>query len=511
VRQSRFTGRMRRSMDDAAETRPQPNGTSHGTPQESLLSTCASRPLRFFMFGLTCVVMLSIILRIVPRDVVRSSAREQSGPGTDAEPHGTLARGQTEPKVNRFLPKPPGDSDDGASTQRARHHAHAKIAGGGADIASEAGTVIPRGPVFHVLITRFQQFQAKLRHLAEARFELFRSFCFQSVLHQTATNFIWIIVADPELHAEVRADLVGLVQPHRNFFLVPTNEAHQVFFADRWVNTKGNEGGKDMKDFLPGELWHGDRGTLLTIREQIVKGAYSVFLTTRLDADDGLNAYYLQYLQDSAKEALGQQSAKGTRQSWKIWCANKMIEWHSNMAAKGQLVQASSPGFCPTPGLSFAVAAQSAPALIGDTPHHVLFKLMKKRGKAGDCGASNRVSCLEQLENLKDGGHSVTAIRARTPTSHGLQGVDGEAVKSNSDGDSSLWSLVEEEFGIRGKMVGEANAAINKDLTHILEDNAQGQCTPGHSCKHDAADKLFKLTGKKSKTREEQTEATQRK
>ena len=176
------------------------------------------------------------------------------------------------------------------------------------------------------------QSQPDLIDLGRARLFLFERFCLPTVLGQTVLRrrpsdgdgpdldpadfgengtvlweedrdprILWIIKVDPDLHPSLLLDLVGLVRPYPNFYVVGSSVNFGV-----GIKSGGWRGGQAGDDVLSaaddGRVHAGDVNLLRRahrFREE------RIVLETRLDADDGLNFLYLERTQLDAMAELG--------------------------------------------------------------------------------------------------------------------------------------------------------------------------------------------------------------
>ena len=152
-------------------------------------------------------------------------------------------------------------------------------------------------PIIHIVNSRFMQSQGQLKTLAWARLYLFKAFCLSTMIHQTTQNFLWIIRTDPNLHPEIRTALVDMLRPYRNYYLVGSENNYLIGHeAGAW------RGGVEGEDVLRSPIHTGDVDLLRRAHEFQNE---RIVLETRLDADDGLTAGYLEYVQRTALEKFG--------------------------------------------------------------------------------------------------------------------------------------------------------------------------------------------------------------
>jgi hypothetical protein len=113
------------------------------------------------------------------------------------------------------------------------------------------------------------------------------------------------------------------------------------------------------------------------------------------------------------------------------------------------------------------------------------------------------------------------AIRGRTPTSAGMQYVLGNHMSSLSpnakktlgadhpeelrDRQASMWEAVERRFDITQESVRRMRSTLTQHMHGIIQDNYQGQCTQGHSCKNSSKAILKQLLEESSSSLGETT------
>ncbi len=196
---------------------------------------------------------------------------------------------------------------------------------------------------------------------------------------------------------------------------------------------------------------------------------------------------------------------------WTYWCNGNNIDWfvtdrmrdpeHKN----GTIYPASKKNFCITPGLTLALQGSQDPSLVPCFDHHQLATALKNEG-GSICGRNGSLSILKEdnedpnikAEEVDDGScfHMVKfflfpAIRSRTPTSAGMLGVTPskhqlEVVKYKRNKGKLvpyMWELMKNHYGVKDVDLVDTNRYFGSHLFDIAEENAQGQCTVGHSCK----------------------------
>jgi Putative rhamnosyl transferase len=355
--------------------------------------------------------------------------------------------------------------------------------------------------VVHVLQTRFMQNQPNLIALGQARLELFRALTVPSIQHQTVQQFIWIIRTDPLLHANLREQLIAAVSMVPNAVLVASNH-----------NPEGWRCPHCISDITSDTVLVGSYDL---VQSYYTAAATHVVLETRCDADDAVTVDFVELLQVSATSGLWP-----LQNDWMVWCAENHLEWqydspwatnssndtaitdssNDNTIAKGALL-ALKAGHCITPGLTWGYAVNATRADIPVSKHQKIQKQVKPCGaRIGFDGEPLQSKCLVKL-----GGDFPLALRARTPTSAGMEHV----LISNQTEDmfplerlqkskfrslqNELWSVLFVLFGVEAEDLWNVRAHIEGNLLEIARDALEGQCTKGHSCKNSSKEVLKKL------------------
>lgn len=372
----------------------------------------------------------------------------------------------------------------------------------------------PDLPLIHIVNTRFMQEQANLTALSLARLHLFRTFCLPTMVHQSTSNFLWIIKTDPHLSSKIRQELVQLLQPYPHFYLVGSNVNFLV--PDNHGAWRDGAEGKHLLN--EAVIYTGNR-TLLEQAQRLEDQA--VVLETRLDADDGLHVRYLEYVQETALAMLAPNDATSPtipnepQQSqpvvnnlqWVYLCTRRHIEWH---AADEDAPNATKPAppdgwfnpmehskLCITPGITvgFAVGVKATDVPIYD--HDKIYKEIAERGGCHKSSSTNvatdnaerKLECLHWVDDVL----VFAAIRSRTLTSAGMRHVaateDNNATTKNAVHVLSpglmqhMWRYVETYYFISRPDVEQTQGHLQEHVLEIAQDNLQGQCTSGHSCK----------------------------
>lgn len=252
-------------------------------------------------------------------------------------------------------------------------------------IAESNTTSPPR--LIHILETRFMQNQPDLVELAKARLHLFATICLPTVIKQSSWGeFIWVIRTDPELDEQIKKDLISSLKRSGALKEVAVDKegndkrslTYVVGSNDNYIlanstNYKAHVQPFDIRDMLskivnkPQSLFAGKVESAQSLLNEINSKQSDgenenddVILWTRLDADDGLNLGYMEYIQSQAvrfflpkyygKEMLNELILDGqghialphvirqnpdlpkrknhyTPPKWTYWCAGRNIDW----------------------------------------------------------------------------------------------------------------------------------------------------------------------------------------
>jgi len=405
----------------------------------------------------------------------------------------TLGKHDTQPVAARVLLHHPSSSSSVSSMQW--QHPHQLV---------------------HVVQTRFMQFQPHLVALGRARLDLFRALTVPSLAQQSVQDFLWIIRTDPDLDPAIRDELVATVagdgMPH-NAILVASNE-----------NPEGFRGASCVADITPETVLAGSLDLLQSYHR--AAGTHTV-LETRLDADDALATDFVELIQSYAAEGAELQQQQRPEDYWRVYCAENHVEyqysspWNNNNnnsagveeEEKGALLGLKS-GLCITPGLTFETAVGAHRSDIPVSKHTRIQKTVPacpevNNGAAGGLSSSSS-KCL-----IKLGGDLPLALRARTPTSAGMDHVliaqhtektfpMQHLQKSKwKDSQKALWESLPVLFGVEATDLWRARAGIQANLAAIAKDALEGQCTKGHSCKDGSKAVLKELVDTYSNAKEE--------
>lgn len=337
-------------------------------------------------------------------------------------------------------------------------------------------------PMLQVIQTRFMQFQPNLAALGEARLDIFETFCLPSMLAQSSNKYLWLIRTDPLLNATLRDRLMSLLhnsegEQYPNILLIASNANPEGFRLDTSV-----------QDISPDTVWSGSYELL---RRFHVAAQTRVLVESRLDADDGLHYGFVEFT-----ELLTREELISPRTDWLIYCAYSHLEWHHANPFKKLDVKETAVGFvvgatqssCITAGLSYVYGLDVRRDDMPKGAHSLLHRSVPF------CSETVSRFCIRRTRELIP-----TAIRARTPTSAGMDNVvvpgAGEGRKDKKNNlmyapseaaatfQDEIWRGVGHAFSTEKDMVAKTRTSLMEHLPEIVRDNLKGQCTKGHSCK----------------------------
>lgn len=319
--------------------------------------------------------------------------------------------------------------------------------------------------MLHIVTTRFMQDQSDLLTLGAARLRLFETFCFPTMIHQHAHNFLWFVMVDPNLDRKLFDRMRYLLKPYSHFYLVSSN----------------------AKLLTPANLTNGMEAALSIIHTGDMQQLFShmfdlhrpLLIETRLDADDGLHSTAL-----SAIQLLAHDLPNDSR-GWQIICNRLHFEWRNNdiLDTNQNTIQSSGKlrvvreHICTTPGYSLIKHRKSRSIEFPPWPrmgHHLMTRDWPKctHGPIGSDRKKPEVTydCWTKLDPYP------VAIRSRTITSAGMSRVESTPNGTKYENQTELfWGIVETDFGISRKVALDTSQFLKDNLADIAMDNLRGQ------------------------------------
>ncbi len=341
--------------------------------------------------------------------------------------------------------------------------------------------------ILHIVNTRFMQHQPNLTTLATARLHLFKTFCLPSMIQQSIQNFYWIIKIDPKLDASIHNQLIELVESYPNIYIIGSNENYLV------GTTPGSWRGREesssiLKNIQEHHVFTGNVNNLRTIAQKA--NMNNIILETRLDADDGLNHRYLEYVQIDALKRFQHKNNKHQITKWFFWCVEKHAKWYPTKDSKiGRISGERRLDFCITPGLTVGYNIDTRGDEVPYYPHHTIFnQLFRNRTLTQQYYDCKDDLCITFIKKM------VAAVRSRTHTSAGMADVEySSKVAMQADMTKWIWQKLKDEFGVTEENVAEMHRYLQDNVKEIAKENLEGQCSNGHSCKKGSKEKLKQL------------------
>lgn len=296
---------------------------------------------------------------------------------------------------------------------------------------------------------RFMQGQPDLLALGASRLELFKTFCLPTMVHQTTSDFLWVILVDSFLHPKLLDELTLLVKPYPHFFVI--QKMVQEIDLDNL----------DLSLVQAGDT------NILKRAARMAKS--KILIQTRLDADDGMAINLLDHLQNNAVNTLQHNGREAS--GWMLQCVRLHVEWHYDMKNKtqdpnGWLRMDSTPYFCVTPGLTLAVAPGAA-NWTGRSPMYPHDRIMQNYPRC-DLKAT-RSACFHIMSELTE----PAAVRSRTPASSFMRGVG--ITKKEKETPEEQWQSLGRMFTIQRKTLAETRNYLLGNVQSIAKENLASQ------------------------------------
>ena len=416
--------------------------------------------------------------------------------------------------------------------------------------------------LIHILETRFMQNQPTLIELAKARLHLLKTICLPTVIHQSSWgDFLWIIRTDPELDDIIKHELVNMLKDAGALTKMDENgKEHALTYVigsnDNYIVSNSTTLSPMVRPFdirsmlshalsQPQYIFAGKSSSMQMLLDEISldRIGNDVIMWTRLDADDGLNVHYMEYIQtqtvryflpdrfdreildmipetkddDDDEEGKGKDTEKSesrpklvrndfTPPQWTYWCAGRNIDWfltdpiHDPHHKNGTVYPVIHANVCVTPGVTVALSGSFDPNQVPRLDHDKIISYLRPKGgqlcsRSGYSVFNDTDADEDEKGDEEDDGscfHMVTggvsAIRSRTPTSAGMMGIKPDLnqlglVEMNPKLPNMMWKSMVHEFRVENENLLTTNSYFAEHVYDIAEENARGQCTAGHSCK----------------------------
>mmetsp|Transcript_17004 Transcript_17004/g.31786 ORF Transcript_17004/g.31786 Transcript_17004/m.31786 type:complete len:499 (+) Transcript_17004:122-1618(+) len=329
----------------------------------------------------------------------------------------------------------------------------------------------------HIVRSRYQQGQPNLLHLGWARLALFRDFCLANMVKQTTQNFVWFIYTDPELNPELLQEMVRILQPYPNFFLIKSME-----------NVLWKIG--QAQNMTQATVYTGNRTLLehtMAMRDVLPT------LETRLDADDALHVRFLETVQTQAAQFFFREGVH-----WMYWCIEDELQWYwlgpkgatPDQQNYGILESLKNKDFCPTPGLTLGYNVGVDISSIYRRKHSILIERIRKK-EEDLCGVGRPGKDCVQI--IRD--YPFPAMRTRTPTSSSMimQEYDCDKLRQKAAINDTKFDLLANDFGITKENTHRSVKYLNQHIQDIALDAIRGQGDGLFKVPEDAKKRLEKI------------------
>ena len=280
------------------------------------------------------------------------------------------------------------------------------------------------------------------------------------MIQQSNQNFLWLIQTDPELDAELMDELKSLLAPYPHFYLIKSTNVKKWPITRNWRIRSFNE-----------------TNVVSGYKEALMK-AYAdapdkILIETNLDADDGLAYYVLQDLRNDTRrrlESVADQYLSVRKNGWVVSCYHQFIGWYPRSHAMDDHVPVDTSGalsidfrhdkFCPTPGLTIASVPKANYTSVPMTKHNKLLREVPR------CKSEEEIACLHGI------GEIPSTVRARTPSSAGMDNVGEKHGKTNNV--QHLWVYLDHLFGVKKEAVSRAGRYFFENSKAIAKENLEG-------------------------------------
>jgi Putative rhamnosyl transferase len=397
------------------------------------------------------------------------------------------------------------------------------------------------GQIRHSVLTRFMIGQSQHRVLAKARLELFKTFCYPTMIHQTSHNFFWLVLIDPGLDRDIIEEMTTLLTtfPFHKAYLILTNNTKWASDGISEKNPSATGYGVDLRTvahmFQQGDLdirtgntdalldtleshQVSDTPSLILGRPTIrVKNRPLVLVETLLDADDGLHSSAIEYMQQDVQNITQQQQRQNIQSSlkstWWILCASEHLEWHNRDIFKvtpedyvkhglsdGVVGRRAIPPECISAGFTrvgMTTITINQQSLVfpkkAQYNHFQTVKIMPP------CNETTVQHCY--FRSLRD---FPGAVRSRSITSDSMSQLDPDLNYNKKnvytadsvlhlDNMDQLWEILSQQFFISRQQIQHVSHLLYEHRKAILQENDEGRCIPGFPCRGHSQKTIEKL------------------
>ncbi|KAG7370062.1 polysaccharide pyruvyl transferase [Nitzschia inconspicua] len=402
----------------------------------------------------------------------------------------------------------------------------------------------------HSVVTRFMIGQGHHPALARARFELFKAFCYPTMVHQTVQKFFWIVLIDPGISPDILQEMTFLLQmiPSQNAYLVLTNDTQ--WWSDGISPNDEKAEGYEMNLLSIAEEYQQERLVIrsgntynlldtvqiLNYESQLSKprsgqfppvigseGSFEqklILVETLLDADDGLHRLAIEYMQKDILRRTYQQHQElqrsGTTPSldktWWILCVSEYLEWYNpdlfdisadefaKKGISGGLVgRHKTPTECISAGFTRVgyLDLTRDPRKGFNFPRNSQNRHFQIHDILKPCQHDTQKHCYyRSLVNFPG------AVRTRSVMSDNMSHLDplaslrkkGKHMKLHINNSEKVWTMLANDFSITRDQALTLSQHLYKNREHILYKSENSECIPGFPCLVQNQKTITKLT-----------------
>mmetsp|Transcript_16291 Transcript_16291/g.49836 ORF Transcript_16291/g.49836 Transcript_16291/m.49836 type:complete len:432 (-) Transcript_16291:261-1556(-) len=335
-----------------------------------------------------------------------------------------------------------------------------------------------------IIMTRFSLGQGHLVELVRGRLCLFESISLPSMAGQTSQHFVWIVYIDRTMDPDQVGALVKLLQPYENFVLAqcPHERSARIQIKK-----------SPMAQLQAVGMW----------REPPASARDLLYLSTRIDADDGLSLDAIKYMQhklvpSQAQHVLGQQSAKeagkAAERYHSVLCWQESYNWVPDERGGHVFyedMRKHSRRWCLTAGLTLVAA--EVEKFTAHSHHHIRWH------------RRNDTNVLY----IRDKRYQ-PPIRARSVTSNSMSSMSENGNVTDSGqwsgfgGHESKFLKYTEAYGLRKGAIQKCGVLLTRSAARIAEEQLRRACRNGagrgFSCKESATKQWMEMLALGSNT-----------
>lgn len=346
--------------------------------------------------------------------------------------------------------------------------------------------------VVHVVKSRFLPRQASFKILGWARFRILKHLCVPSMAAQTSQNFVWIIYADPGIGYNLRRELLKMLQPHANFYLV-------LAHADDDEDDRLFRGGNDVERLDWEDVVSGNVQRLRYVLRQRDRFPY---LETRLDEYAGLHADFVRQVQARALRTLHSATVR-----WTFWCIPQALEWHWVGSSCGASDEQRNIGAlvpsrvyredCHATGMTLGLYrahddddivshSHNVAATSNNNKNDLWSTLEREQSRCGP--TTSGTDCIIHLDEFRFAALRANSLAPAFPTTAGVAGLlkqqlPTQVLEEWNEQATQTWTFAKRHFGIKRSGCEKTAQYIDAHRALILEDVKASQCTEEYLCR----------------------------